>query len=92
MHLFDGKKSILRSKNCLVFKFLPKFAAFYRGPTQFQPTKISFCSRHKHQRKIGLFALEKIDIGLFQRTKSAIIRSISISSRGDPRLLQKKTP
>jgi hypothetical protein len=32
MHLFDGKKGILRPKNSLVFKLMPQLAALYLGP------------------------------------------------------------
>jgi len=44
--------------------------------------EMSLCSRHMHSEKNGLFAPEKLNIGLFQRAKSTIIRFISISSCG----------
>jgi hypothetical protein len=33
MHLFDGKKGILRPNNGLVFKLMPYLVAFYLGST-----------------------------------------------------------
>jgi len=44
--------------------------------------KISFCARHISLVKTAFFAPEKLNIGLFQRPKSAIICSISTTSRG----------
>jgi hypothetical protein len=37
MHLFGGKKGILRPKNGLVFKLMPQLAAVYPGPTPSLP-------------------------------------------------------
>ena len=44
--------------------------------------EMSLCSRHVYSKKNGLFAPEKLNIGLFQRAKSTIIRLISTTSRG----------
>ena len=44
--------------------------------------EMSLCSRHMYSKKNGLFAPEKLNIGLFQRAKSIIIRFITIISRG----------